>query len=347
MGIFMPVLLILLFGYGLSLDVKHVDLAIVLEDQSLDATALAGSFQGSAYFRPVLMPSWPDAREMMLDRRIDGVLRIPGDLARRVGQGNAQLQLLVNGSDANQARIIQNYVQGVIARWSAGRGAPPGATTSAAGTAVIVDRLWFNEANNSRYFLVPGLIVLVMTLIGAFMTAMVVAREWERGTLEALFVTPVRPGEILLSKMTPYFVLGMGGFILCVLAARVLFHVPLRGSPPVLLGVSMLYLLVSLGLGLLISSVTKNQFIASQVALLGTFLPALMLSGFLFDLQSMPAAVRAITYLIPARYYVSLLQTTFLAGNVWEVIIPNALVLLVMAVVLLSLARLATRKKLA
>lgn len=346
MGVFMPVLLILLFGYGLSLDVKDVDLAIVLEDHSADATDLAGSFRGSPYFRPVFTPSWPRAKDMMLDRKIEGILRIPPDFARRFGQGRAELQLVVNGSDANQARIVQSYVQGVIAQWSTNS---LDVTSPAVrpGTAVIVDHLWFNEANDSHYFLVPGLIVLVMTLIGAFMTAMVVAREWERGTLEALFVTPVRAGEILLSKMVPYFVLGMGGFILCMLAARFLFHVPLRGSPPVLLGVSMLYLLVSLGLGLLISSVTKNQFIASQVALLGTFLPALMLSGFLFDLRSMPLAVRTFTYLVPARYYVSLLQTTFLAGNVWDVIIPNTLVLLVMAVVLLSLARLATRKKLA
>lgn len=346
MGIFMPVLLILLFGYGLSLDVKDVDLAVVLEDHSAEATGLAGSFRGSPYFRPVFTPSWPRAREMMLDREIEGILRIPPDFARRLGQGRADLQLLVNGSDANQARVIESYVQGVIAQWSANSvdAARPAARS---GTAVMVNRLWFNEANDSHYFLVPGLIVLVMTLIGAFMTAMVVAREWERGTLEALFVTPVRPGEILLSKMVPYFALGMVGFILCMLAARFLFRVPLRGSPPVLLGVSMLYLLVSLGLGLLISSVAKSQFVASQVALLGTFLPALMLSGFLFDLRSMPAAVRALTYLVPARYYVSLLQTTFLAGNVWGVIVPNALVLLVMAGLLLSLARLATRKTLA
>jgi ABC-2 type transport system permease protein len=277
---------------------------------------------------------------------VDGAVRVPPDLARRLGRGDASVQLLVNGSDANRARIIQGYVRGVVGQWSDTLATDAG-TSTGAGATVLVDRVWFNPANNSRYFLVPGLIVLVMTLIGAFMTALVVAREWERGTLEALFVTPVRAGEILLSKMVPYFVLGMAGFALCVGAARVLFDVPLRGSPPLLLGVSMLYLLVSLGLGLLISSVTKSQFIASQIALLGTFLPALMLSGFLFDLRSMPAAVRAITYVLPARYYVSLLQTIFLAGDVWGVVVPDALVLLLMAVVVLALARLATHKKLA
>ena len=160
----------------------------------------------------------------------------------------------------------------------------------------VQTRLWFNEANDSHYFLVPGLIVLVMTLIGALLTAMVMAREWERGTLEALFVTPVRSDEILLGKTMPYFVLALVGFVLCVLSAKFLFHVPLRGSLWVLFGASMLYVLVALGIGLLISSWVKNQLVASQLTMLVTFMPAFMLSGFLFDLRSMPAAVRLITY---------------------------------------------------
>ena len=150
----------------------------------------------------------------------------------------------------------------------------------------------------------PGLIVLIMTLIGAFLTSLVMAREWERGTMEALFVTPVRPDEILLGKTIPYFALGMIGLVLCLLAAKFLFHVPFRGSVTLLIGVSMLYLLVALAIGLLISSTLKSQFVASQIALLVTFLPAVMLSGFLFDLRSMPAVVRVITYILPARYYV-------------------------------------------
>src|SRR5262245_30754202 len=187
--------------------------------------------------------------------------------------------------------------------------------------------MWFNEANESRYFLVPWLIVLIMTLIGALLTALVMAREWERGTLEALFVTPVRSGEILLGKTIPYFILGMMGQGLTLQAGKFLFEVPFRGSVWLLVGVSMLYLLVALAIGLLISSGVKNQFVASQLTLLLTFMPALMLSGFLFDLRSMPAAVRFITYILPARYFVALLQTIFLAGNVWPVILPNAAVL--------------------
>jgi ABC-2 type transport system permease protein len=340
MGIVMPLVLILLFGYGLSLDVKDVRVAVVLEDDSADATALAGRIQLSEYFAPEFVTGWPEAEERMLDRKVDGILRVPADFSRRLRSGGATLQLVVNGSDANRARIIQGYVQGVVRRWAQGSLEP------SAG-AVVVDRLWFNESNDSRFFLVPGLIVLVMTLIGAFMTALVVAREWERGTLEALFVTPVRVGEFLLSKLVPYFALGMLGFALCLLAAVFLFEVPLRGSLAVLVLVSMAYLLVALGLGLLISTLVKSQFVASQIALIATFLPALLLSGFLFDPRSMPQAVRAITYVLPAKYYVSLLQTIFLAGDVWSVIVPNTLVLCAMAAVVLALTRLATRKELA
>jgi ABC-2 type transport system permease protein len=207
--------------------------------------------------------------------------------------------------------------------------------------------MWFNEPNESRYFLVPGLIVLIMTLIGGLLTAMVMAREWERGTFEALFVTPVRADEILLGKTIPYFVLGMIGLALCVLAAKFLFEVPLRGSILALGCASALYLLVALGIGLLISSATKSQFVASQVTMLVTFMPALMLSGFLFDLHSMPVAVRLITYALPARYYVALLQTIFLTGDVWAVIVPNMAVLTGMAALLLFLTRGVTQKKLA
>jgi ABC-2 type transport system permease protein len=185
-----------------------------------------------------------------------------------------------------------------------------------------------------------------MTLISAFLTAMVVAREWERGTFEALFVTPVRSEEILLGKTIPYFGMGMVGLSLCVVAAKFLFHVPLRGSLGVLLGASMLYVLVGLGIGLLISSAVKNQLVASQLTMLATFMPAFMLSGFLFDLRSMPALVRALTYLLPARYYVETLQTVFLAGDIWAVILPNALVLLLMIVALGLVSRSIMHKRL-
>jgi ABC-2 type transport system permease protein len=345
-GIVMPVMLVLLFGFGLSLDIKNVPVAIVLEDPSPGARQIAAGFTLSSYFDARLVASMPRARAMMLRREIDGIIRLRPDFARQQAQGTAEIQILVHGTDANTARLIQGYARGAIAQFSA-RAAAERGEKAPAGPVAIVSRLWFNEANDSRYFLVPGLIVLVITLIGAFLTALVMAREWERGTLEALFVTPVRVDEILLGKTIPYFVLGMIGLLLCVVAGKYLFEVPLRGSLLVLILVSMLYLLVTLGLGLLISSATKNQFVASQIALLASFLPALMLSGFLFDLNSMPTPIYLITFLVPARYYVALLQTLFLAGDVWSVILPNAAVLAAVAIVFLLLARAVTRKRLA
>src|SRR5262245_30360086 len=344
-GIVLPVVLILLFGYGLSLDVTNVPVACVLEDPSPAATDLAASFQLSPYFNVQLMKSMPQARQLMLARKIYGVVRIRPDFARQLSIGDAEVQMIVHGIDANHARIVQTYAQGAVNQWATKQIAQGQEIMS--GPVAVQSRLWFNEANESRYFLVPGLIVLIMTLIGAFLTSLVVAREWERGTMEALFVTPVRADAILVGKTIPYFVLGMIGLVLCLLAAKFLFHVPFRGSVAVLAGVSILYLLVALGIGLLISSAIKSQFVASQVALLVTFLPALMLSGFLFDLHSMPAVVRVITYALPARYYVTLLQTIFLAGDIWAVILPNAAVLGGMAAVLLLLTRRTIQKKLA
>ena len=344
-GIVLPVVLILLFGYGMSLDVTHVPVALVLEDRSPAASELAASFELSRYFEAQRTNSMADAEKRMLARQVDGIVRIQPDFSRRLHAGNAEVQILVHGIDANRARIIQAYAQGAVGAWQARRSAQSEEIST--GPVQVQSRLWYNEANESRYFLVPGLIVLVMTLIGALLTSLVVAREWERGTIEALFVTPVLPGEILLGKTIPYFILGMIGFVLCLVSARYLFMVPFRGSVLVLATVSMLYLLVALALGLLISSALKSQFVASQVTLLVTFLPAVMLSGFLFDLRSLPPAVQAITFLLPARYYVTLLQTIFLVGDVWAVIVPNAAVLAAMMMVLLWLARRSTQKRLA
>jgi ABC-2 type transport system permease protein len=343
-GIVLPVVLILLFGYGLSLDVTDAPVAVVLEDPSPTATELAASFQLSHYFDAQVMTSMREAEKLMLARAVDGIVRIRPDFSRALALGNAEVQVLVHGVDANHARIIQRYAQGAIGQWLTRRNAEGG--NFAIGPVVVQSRLWFNEANESRYFLVPGLIVLIMTLIGALLTSLVMAREWERGTLEALFVTPVRTDEILLGKTVPYFVLGLVGLVLCLLAAKFLFYVPFRGSLIVLTAASMLYLLVALGIGLAISSAVKSQFVAIQNTILATFLPAVMLSGFLFDLRSMPALVRFMTYILPARYYVALLQTIFLAGDIWPVILPNMAVLALMAGALTVLTRRVTQKRL-
>jgi ABC-2 type transport system permease protein len=341
-GVVFPLMMILLFGYGLSLDVTRVSVAVVDEDASSDSASLVGAFQLSPYFSVTSVHSMAEAKALVLDRKVDGALLIPSDFTRRWHLGEAEIQILVNGTDPNQARIMQGYAQGPVAQWGATRTG----TSFRAGPVIIVDRMWFNESNDSHYFLVPGLIVLVMTIIGAFLTAMVIAREWERGTLEALFVTPMRTGEFLLSKLIPYFGLGMVGFVLCLLSGKFLFHVPLRGSLSLLCLASMIYLLVALGIGLLVSTLVKSQFLASQLAMTLTFMPAMMLSGFLYDLRSMPGVIQAITYALPARYAVALMQTIYLAGDVGSVIWPNLAILTAMAAALLVFTRLATRKRL-
>ena len=323
-GVVLPLILILLFGYGLSLDVQHVGVAVVLEDPAPEAAELAAGFQLSPSFSAHVVRSMSDAEHLLQTGDVDGIVRVRSDFTRRLALGDVTVQLVVNGVDGNRARIIEGYSQGAIGEWAARRAAE--GFGGAVEPVIVQDRMWFNEANDSHYFLVPGLIVLVMTLIGALLTSMVMAREWERGTLEAMFVTPVRPGEILLGKIVPYFFLGMIG-----LALRTLGPVNL----------------VALGIGLLISTTTKSQFVASQITLVATFLPAFLLSGFMFDLRSMPTPVRLLTYILPARYYVTLLQTIFLAGNVWGIVLPDAAVLATMAALLLLLARVLTRKTLA
>lgn len=344
-GVVLPIVLILIFGYGLSLDLRNAPIAVVLEDRSPQARDALAGLAGSDYLAPVWLADMHTAETLMRRREVDGIVRVPADFARRLAAGDAQVQLLLHGADANSAAALARYVNGALEQAArlradrAGHAAPPPGVA-------VVERLWFNAANTSTWYLVPGLIALIMTLVGAFLTALVVAREWERGTLEALFVTPVRPTEILLAKMIPYFVVGMLGLGLCLTAARLLFHVPLQGSLAMLLLSAMLYLVVALGIGLLISATTRNQFLASQVAVLSSFLPALMLSGFLFDLRNVPAAIRFIGSLLPATYFMELVKTTFLAGDNWPLIARNCAILAVYAVALLALARRLTRKSL-
>jgi ABC-2 type transport system permease protein len=346
-GLFLPVVLILIFGYGLSFDVKNVTIAIVAEDTSPMAQDVLAGFYLSPYFTVTRPTSMREAQQSMLKREVDAVVHLQSDFSRRLAAGNATVQVLVNGVDANRARVLQSFVQGAIAQWNIKRAAAGDVAGVAAPAVSQQTRLWFNEANNSTYFLVPGLIVLVMTLNGALLTSLVMAREWERGTLEALFVTPVTTNEIVIAKLVPYFGVGLLGLAMCLLAGKFLFGVPIRGSLLLIIAMSMLYLLVSLSLGLLISAATKNQFLASQLALILSFLPALMLSGFIFDLNSVPAVVRAISRVLPATYFVEALQTLFLAGNEWRLLIKDGAILSLHAVVLLTLTRINTRKVLA
>ncbi|WP_395405846.1 ABC transporter permease [Pseudoduganella sp. UC29_106] len=355
-GILLPIVLILIFGYGLSLDVKDAPVAIVMEDASPTANDAVAGLHLSTAFKPIVVQSMHDAQQLMLERKVDGIVRIPADFTRSLNAGGAKVQVLVHGADASRATIIMNYASTALSQWGARQAERAGATaarnggahetTPASGAVTVEQRMWFNAANTSTWYLVPGLIVLIMTLVGAFLTALVMAREWERGTLEALFVTPVHPVEILLAKIIPYFCVGMLGLTLCLLAARFLFAVPMEGSLLVIVFASMLYLFVAVGMGLVISSATKNQFLASQVALLSSFMPSLMLSGFLFDLRNVPVVIQIIGKILPATYFMELIKTLFLAGDVWPLILRNCAILAGYAVLLLSVARAVTRKQL-
>lgn len=341
----MPVFLLVLFGYGVSLDAEHVPLALVAEAPSPDSADFLAALQGSRSFAPRVFAAMPAAEEALLAGEVDAIVRLRADFARAErSAGGAPIQVVVNGVDANTARLVQGYVEGAWGSWLAARAAAQALTLPA--SADLQPRIWFNDALRSRNFLVPGLVAIIMTLIGALLTALVMAREWERGTMEALMVTPASMSEVLLGKLAAYFVLGTGGMLLSVGLAVWLFDVPLRGSFWLLWGCSSLFLLAALGMGLAISTLARSQFVAGQVAIIATFLPAFLLSGFIFDLDSMPAPVRVITHLVVARYYVAIVHTLFLAGNVWSVIVPNALALALMGAIFLGITWRKSRKRL-
>jgi ABC-2 type transport system permease protein len=341
----MPLVLLLLFGYGVSLDAEHVPIAVVVEQSDADTAGFLAVFRNNPYFAPVVMQDMRQAEEALMHHRVDGIIGLRAKFSRDLQRpGGAAVQVILNGVDANTARLVSGYVEGAWLNWMEQRSLSLGNPLTL--PIQVEQRVWFNSAVRSRNFLVPGLIAVIMTLIGALLTALVVAREWERGTMEALMVTPVAVHEILLGKLLPYFIMGMGGMGLSVAMAVWVFEVPLTGSLWVLTATSALFLLVALGMGLLLSSAARNQFVAGQAAIIVTFLPAFLLSGFIFDIDSMPTVVQGVTHLIAARYFVSILQTVFLAGNVWSVILPNALALVVFAVLFLGLSRKKSRKRL-
>jgi len=341
----MPLVLLLLFGYGVSLDAKDVPVALVVDRPSALTASFTGGFAQSEYFAPRHFDNISQAEDAMLRGEVDALVWLRGNFEELVRSGEtAAVGVFVNGVDANNARLISGYIEGVWSRWLERYAAERGMDLSR--PVELEQRIWFNPGMRSRDYLVPGIIAVIMTLIGALLTSLVVAREWERGTMEALLVTPVRIGEILLGKLIPYFILGMGGLIFSVAMGVWLFQVPLRGSLLVLLGTSSLFLLAALGMGLLISTVARNQFVAGQTAIIATFLPAFILSGFIFDIASMPTPIRGLTHALAARYYVSILQTVFLAGDVTSVILCNTAALVAMAAFFLLMVRRRTRKRL-
>ncbi|HTU23450.1 MAG TPA: ABC transporter permease [Gemmataceae bacterium] len=346
----LPLLLLVIYGYGVSLDLCRIAVGVVVEEASPEADSLADSFRNSRFFAVRLARHRAEVQGDLTSGRLKGIIVLAADFADRLGRGDtAPVQILVDGSDPNTAGLVENYAQGVWLNWLQQEGISRSSLAvrpSAAPLVVAEPRVWFNPDVDSRNFLIPGSVAIIMTLIGTLLTALVVAREWERGTMEALMATPIGRLEFLLGKLIPYFVLGMAAMGLSVAAAVVVFDVPFRGSVGMLLLVSAAFLADMLPLGLLISTVTRDQFVASQVALLSAFLPAFWLSGFIFEIDSMPLPIRLLTYVLPARYFVSSLQTLFLAGDVASVLVPNLIALTIIAVVLMAALVRVTRLRL-
>ena len=339
----LPTVLLFLFAYAVSLDVARVRIGVVVESPSAPAQALAAAFAGTRYLDATFARDRREVAEQVVSGALRGYVVIPQDFAHRLAarSGEPLVQVIADGSQPNTANYVANYAQGVVQTWRAGLGpeAPAAAVT-------LNPRYWYNAELESRRSLVPGAIAIVMTIIGTMLTALVVAREWERGTMEAVLSTPASVVEILIGKLLPYFLLGMLATLGATALAVFMFDVPLRGSLAALLLLSAVFMVPALGQGLLISSVTRNQFLASQIALFSGFLPAFMLSGFLYEIEAMPAPIRAITWLIPARYFVSSLKTVFLAGDIWAVFAPNLLAMAAIGMLFFALARRATRKSL-
>jgi ABC-2 type transport system permease protein len=334
-AVVLPLLLLFIFGFGVSLDLRRVPVGVVVEQPTPEADSFLASFRNSRYFDVYFVRHRAEVEEDLVSGRLKGVVVLAADFSDRLGRGEtAPIQVLVDGSDPNTAGLVMDYVQGLWTNWVQQEAVSHAVLVNRPKAAPLVTaepRVWFNPDLNSNYALLPGAVGIVLTLIGTLLTALVVAREWERGTMEALLATPVTPGELLVGKVVPYFALGMIAMALSVAITVIAFGVPFRGSVLALLVVSSDYLMVMLGLGLLISTVMRNQFAASQAAIISAFLPAFELSGFIFEIDSMPAPIRLLTRLLPARYFVSSLQTIFLTGDVPSVLVPNSLVLLIMA----------------
>ncbi len=338
----LPVVLLFLYAYAVSLDITKVPIGIVMESDDAGSQSLAAAFAGTRYFTVTPARNRREIEAAVIAGHLRGFVVIPQNLEESLAGGNGEplVQIITDGSEPNTASFVANYAQGVVEGWRAAQG-------HASGAAVTVEpRFWFNPEIESRRSLVPGAIAIVMTIIGTLLTALVVAREWERGTMEAIMSTPASVTEILIGKLLPYFVLGLLATVGSALLAIFVFDVPLRGSWLALLLLSSAFLLPALGQGLLISALAKNQFVAAQVALLSGFLPAFLLSGFLYEIAAMPWPIRMITYLVPARYFVVSLQTVFLSGDVWSLFAPNIMAMLAIGTVFLGVARAKTRKSL-
>jgi ABC-2 type transport system permease protein len=349
--VIMPVILVLLFGYGVNLDQKHLPIYVWDREGSQESQDLLKRFQASDYFEVIrVVSSYPELLRAIDDGRIRMALVIPWNFSQAVHDGGGTaVQALVDATDDNTANVAMGYAQAIVQGYSSqvqlewlqqrGQAAQPPPLR-------VETRTWYNEDLESSAFIIPGVLALVMSVIGAFLTSLTIAREWERGTMEQLVSTPVTPLEIMLGKLAPYFIIGMFDVVVCALLALYWFHVPFRGSFVALLISSALFMVVVLALGFFISVVAKNQLAASQMALLATFLPAFLLSGFLYAIEQMPVVLQWITRILPARYYVSLLKKIFLKGTATSLLYADLIPLTIFALVLTVLATRSFHKRL-
>ena len=345
----LPLTLLFLFGYGLSLDAREIRLGIALEDGGQPARDLARRFAANPYFSPSLAASRQELLPALITGELKSVLIVPQGTSaalyfnQNLNQNSgrkASLQLLTDGSYPNSGALAENYALAAILQW--------GGELSRTSLPIVVEpHFRYNDGLESRYSLIPGIMAVIMALIGTMLTALVVAREWERGTMEALFSTPVSALELLLGKLIPYYLLAIFSTFFSLALSVSLFGVPFRGSLPALFAVASLFMMSALGQGLIISTLSKNQYVASFAALLSAFLPVVLLSGFIFELNSMPLVQRAIAAVLPARYLVTCLQTLFLAGDVWPLLLPNMIRLGLLGLFFLAATLRYTKKVLA
>jgi ABC-2 type transport system permease protein len=350
-SIALPLVLLLLFGYALTLDVDRVPLAVWDQSRTPESRELVSRFEHSRYFSLVERSrDYPAIEAAMDHNRVLMALVIPLDFGRRVGSDRpVQVQVLTDGSDANTATLAMAYAETIVDGYSrnlvvrqVGRrgGQMPAAALD------LRPRAWFNTDLESRIYIVPGLIAVIVMLIAALLTSLTVAREWETGTMEQLISTPVRGPELILGKLAPYFAIGVLDTGLSMLAGRFLFDVPMRGSLFLLAAMSVVYIIGALSLGILISALAKGQLLASQMAFTATFLPAFLLSGFMFDIENMPRVLRLVTYLVPARYFVTILRGLCLKGVGLAVLWPECLLLTLFGALMLALSIRVFKKRL-
>lgn len=344
-AVVLPLTLLFLFGYGVSFDARRIEIGLVVEEPTPETGSLAASLLNSPLFSVRTTRTRHGLEDDLVAGRIDGIVVVPASFTAQSARGDrAPIQVIVDGSDPNKATLVRNYLQGTWANWL-------GQEAIARGDKLVVPlsvepRVWFNPEVSSHHYLVPGSIAIILMLIGALLTALVVAREWERGTMEALLATPVGILGLLVGKLVPYFLLGMITMSLATATALFLFGVPFRGSFAVLGLMSSVFLVTALGQGLLISTLTRNQLVAAQITLISAFLPSFFLSGFVFEIAGMPPILQLVSFAVPARYFVASLQTLFLAGDVWGVLWPNLAGMAAIATVYIGLTSLSTKTRL-